>query len=74
MTMKDFKILIFLFIVFCLYCVIGLVYQLFYIINPPETITENGYTYQLVADSEYDPPETIEKYGQTYVLIIDTSE
>ena len=37
--------------------------------DPPKTIEESGYTYQL---EDYEPEEveeTIEKYGKTYVLV-----
>ncbi|MBQ8727057.1 MAG: hypothetical protein IJY83_01020 [Oscillospiraceae bacterium] len=35
-------------------------------INPPKTVEENGYIYQL---EDYQPEQTIERYGETYVLV-----
>lgn len=35
-------------------------------INPPKTIEENGYVYQL---ENFQPEQTIERYGETYVLV-----
>lgn len=73
-TVKLFTIIILLCILSCLCSVVISGFQLFYMTNPPETIIENGYTYQLATESEYDPPKNIQRYGQIYALITDTKE
>lgn len=73
-TLILYKMIMSLCMIYCICVIVVVGYRLFYSINPPETITENGYSYQLVDESKYDPPKTIEKYGQTYVLITDTSK
>ncbi|MBP0958610.1 MAG: hypothetical protein J5992_00605 [Oscillospiraceae bacterium] len=35
-------------------------------INPPKTIEENGYIYQL---ENFEVEQTIERYGETYFLV-----
>lgn len=41
------------------------------IMEVPETIERDGYTYRLegIEEKEEKPPETIEKYGKTYILV-----
>ena len=46
------------------------------IIEVPETIEQNGYTYRLdgIVEKEEKPPETIEKYGKTYILVTEEED